>query len=159
MSLRAREELAAYLFILPWIIGFLVFTLGALIFSLIISFYNADLLSPARFIGLGNYRELIFDDEFFRQSVKVTSLYTLGVVPLQVGLGLAVALLLNQRVRGIGIWRTVFYLPSVVSGVAVAMIWIWFFHPDFGLFNAALAAIGIKGPSWLYSLTPTSSVI
>lgn len=153
MSLRAREELAAYLFILPWIIGFLIFTLGALVFSLIISFYNTDLLSPSRFIGLGNYRELIFDDELFRKSVKVTSLYTLGVVPLQIGLGLGVALLLNQRVRGIGVWRTIFYLPSVVSGVAVAMIWIWFFHPDFGLFNAALAAIGVKGPSWLYSET------
>lgn len=152
-SLRAREELTAYVFLIPWFIGFAVFTVGALIFSLYISFYQTDLLTPSRFIGLGNYQELLTDDPLFWKSLTVTSLYTLGVVPLQVGLGLAVALLLNQRVRGIGFWRTVFYLPSVVSGVAVAMIWIWFFHPDFGLFNAILAGMGIKGPSWLYSET------
>ncbi len=153
LSLRAREELIAYLLISPWIIGFLVFTLGALVFSLIISFYNTDLMSPSKFIGLDNYKEMLFDDELFWQALKVTTLYTLGVVPVQVGLGLAVALLLNQKVRGLGVWRTVFYVPSVVSGVAVAMIWIWFFHPDFGLFNAILASFGIKGPSWLYSET------
>jgi multiple sugar transport system permease protein len=153
LSLRAREELIAYLLISPWIIGFLVFTLGALVFSLVISFYNTDLMSPSKFIGLDNYKEMLFDDELFWQALKVTTLYTLGVVPIQVGLGLSVALLLNQKVRGLGIWRTVFYLPSVVSGVAVAMIWIWFFHPDFGLFNAVLADFGIKGPSWLFSET------
>ena len=153
LSLRAREELIAYLLISPWIIGFLVFTLGALIFSFAISFFKTDLLSPATFIGLNNYREMFTDDPLFWKSVQVTSLYTVGVVPLQVGLGLAVALLLNQKIRGMGFWRTVFYLPSVVSGVAVAMIWIWFFHPDFGLFNALLADIGVKGPSWLYSQT------
>lgn len=151
LSLRAREEITAYLLISPWIIGFLIFTVGALIFSLAISFYQTDLLSPARFIGLGNYREMFFEDELFWKALKVTSLYTLGVVPLQVGLGLIIALLLNQKVVGLGIWRTIFYLPSVVSGVAVAMIWIWFFHPDFGLFNAVLAGFGIQGPSWLYS--------
>jgi len=153
LSLRAREELIAYLLISPWIIGFLVFTLGALIFTLVISFFNTDLMSPSKFIGLDNYKEMLFDDELFWQALKVTTLYTLGVVPIQVGLGLAVALLLNQKVRGLGIWRTIFYLPSVVSGVAVAMIWIWFFHPDFGLFNAVLADFGIKGPSWLFSET------
>jgi multiple sugar transport system permease protein len=151
LSLRAREEITAYLLISPWIIGFLIFTVGALIFSLAISFYQTDLLSPARFIGLGNYQEMFFGDELFWKALRVTSLYTLGVVPLQVGLGLIIALLLNQRVVGLGIWRTIFYLPSVVSGVAVAMIWIWFFHPDFGLFNAILANFGIQGPSWLYS--------
>ena len=153
LSLRAREEMIAYLLISPWIIGFLIFTLGALVFTLIISFFNTDLMSPSKFIGLDNYKEMLFDDELFWQALKVTTLYTLGVVPIQVGLGLSVALLLNQKVRGLGIWRTIFYLPSVVSGVAVAMIWIWFFHPDFGLFNAVLADFGIKGPSWLFSET------
>ncbi|MFN8486645.1 MAG: sugar ABC transporter permease [Caldilineaceae bacterium] len=151
LSLRAREELIAYLLISPWIIGFLIFTLGALIFSLVISFYNTDLMSPAKFIGLGNYHEMLFEDELFWQALKVTSLYTLGVVPIHILLGLGVALLLNQKVRAIGFWRTVFYLPSVVSGVAVAMIWIWFFQPDLGLFNALLAKVGIAGPRWLFS--------
>ncbi|MEZ4870553.1 MAG: sugar ABC transporter permease [Caldilineaceae bacterium] len=153
LSLRAREELIAYLLITPWIIGFLIFTLGALIFSLLISFYNTDLLSPAKFIGLGNYQEMLFDDELFWKALRVTTFYTVGIVPLQVGLGLLVALLLNQKVRGIGFWRTVFYLPSVVSGVAVAMIWLWFFNPDLGLFNALLAKVGITGPRWLFSET------
>jgi multiple sugar transport system permease protein len=151
LSLRAREEITAYLLLTPWILGFLIFTVGALIFSLGISFYQTDLLSPAKFLGLGNYREMFFEDDLFWQSLKVTSLYTLGVVPLQIILGLFIAILLNQKVFGLGTWRTIFYLPSVVSGVAVAMIWIWFFHPDFGLFNALLAYVGIKGPSWLYS--------
>lgn len=153
LSLRAREEITAYIFLIPWFIGFSIFTVGALIFSLGISFFNTDLLNPSTFVGLGNYKELLTDDPLFWKSLKVTTLYTLGVVPLQVGLGLVVALLLNQRIRGIGVWRTIFYLPSVVSGVAVAMIWIWFYHPDFGLFNAMLAKFGIEGPSWLYSET------
>jgi multiple sugar transport system permease protein len=151
LSLRAREEITAYLLISPWILGFLIFTVGALIFSLAISFYQTDLLSPAKFVGLGNYHEMFFEDPLFWQALKVTSLYTMGIVPLQVGLGLLIALLLNQRVVGLGVWRTIFYLPSVVSGVAVAMIWIWFLHPDFGLFNALLAKVGVQGPSWLYS--------
>lgn len=151
LSLRAREELIAYVLISPWLIGFLIFTAGALVFSLGISFFRTDLLSPAQFVGLGNFRQLFFEDELFRQALKVTTLYTLGVVPVQVGLGLLVALLLNLKIYGIGLWRTIFYLPSVVSGVAVAMIWIWFFHPDLGLFNYLLSKIGIAGPRWLFS--------
>src|SRR5262245_50714492 len=151
LSMRAREELIAYALIAPWVIGFLVFTAGALVFSLGISFFSTDLLSPAKFVGLSNYQQLFFDDELFWQALKVTTLYTLGVVPVQVGLGLLVALLLNQKIFGIGVWRTIFYLPSVVSGVAVAMIWIWFFQPDLGLFNFLLAKIGIAGPRWLFS--------
>src|SRR4051812_34450957 len=86
LSLRAREEIIAYILISPWIIGFLVFTLGALIFSLVISLYNTDLLTRGEFIGLGNYHELFFDDPLFWKSARVTTLFTLGVVPLQVGL-------------------------------------------------------------------------
>jgi multiple sugar transport system permease protein len=151
LSMRGREELIAYVLITPWLLGFLIFTAGALVFSLGISFFSTDLLSPAKFVGLENYRQLLFEDELFWQALKVTTLYTLGVVPLQVGLGLLVALLLNQKVFGIGLWRTIFYLPSVVSGVAVAMIWIWFFQPDLGLFNYLLSKIGIAGPRWLFS--------
>lgn len=151
LSLRAREEIIAYILISPWLIGFLIFTAGSLIFSLGISFFSTDLLSPAKFVGLGNYQQLFFDDDLFWQALKVTSLYTLGVVPLQIILGLSVALLLNLKVYGVGLWRTIFYLPSVVSGVAVAMVWIWFFHPDLGLFNFLLSKIGIEGPRWLFS--------
>ena len=148
---QAREDIAGYLFLLPWIIGFLVFHAGAIFASFGLSLFDTDLLSPAKFIGLGNYLEMFFEDPLFWQSLKVSALYTLGSVPLQMLLGLGLALLLNQRVAGRGFWRTVFYLPSVVSGVAIAMIWSWFYHPDLGLFNNALLSIGIEGPRWLFS--------
>lgn len=153
LSMRAREEITAYLLISPWIIGFLTFSAGALIFSLGISFFRADLLSPARFVGLLNYQRMFFEDELFWKSLKVTSLYTLGVVPLQIVLSLSVALLLNQRIWGIGVWRTIFYVPSVVSGVAVSMIWLWFFNPELGLFNYLLSLAGIRGPRWVFDET------
>jgi len=151
LGMRGREELIAYALITPWLLGFLIFTAGALVFSLGISFFSTDLLSPAKYVGLANYQQLFFEDDLFWQALKVTTLYTIGVVPLQVALGLLVALLLNQKIFGIGVWRTIFYLPSVVSGVAVAMIWIWFFQPDLGLFNYLLSKIGIAGPRWLLS--------
>ena len=153
LSLRAREEIAAYLLISPWIIGFLVFVAGGLFFNFGLSFFQTDLLSAARFVGLNNYRQLLTDDRLFWQAVRVTSIYTFATVPLQTLLGLGVALLLNQKVWGIGFWRTLFYLPSVVSGVAVGMIWLWFYHPDLGLFNLLLGRLGIEGPRWLVSQT------
>jgi multiple sugar transport system permease protein len=151
LSLRAREELAAYLLISPWIIGFLIFVAGGLLFNFGLSFFQTDLLSSAKFVGLNNYRQLLTDDRLFWQAVRVTSIYTFATVPLQTLLGLGVALLLNQKVWGIGFWRTLFYLPSVVSGVAVGMIWLWFYHPDLGLFNLLLGQLGIEGPRWLVS--------
>jgi multiple sugar transport system permease protein len=151
LSLRAREELAAYLLISPWIIGFLIFVAGGLLFNFGLSFFQTDLLSSAKFVGLNNYRQLLTDDRLFWQAVRVTSIYTFATVPLQTLLGLGVALLLNQKVWGIGFWRTLFYLPSVVSGVAVGMIWLWFYHPDLGLFNLLLGRLGIEGPRWLVS--------
>lgn len=153
LSLRAREEIAAYLLISPWIIGFLVFVAGGLFFNFGLSFFQTDLLSAARFVGLNNYRQLLTDDRLFWQAVRVTTIYTFATVPLQTLLGLGVALLLNQKVWGIGFWRTLFYLPSVVSGVAVGMIWLWFYHPDLGLFNLLLGRLGIEGPRWLVSQT------
>ena len=145
--------MAAYLLISPWIIGFLIFVAGGLLFNFGLSFFQTDLLSSAKFVGLNNYRQLLTDDRLFWQAVRVTTIYTFATVPLQTLLGLGVALLLNQKVWGIGFWRTLFYLPSVVSGVAVGMIWLWFYHPDLGLFNLLLGRLGIEGPRWLVSQT------
>lgn len=153
LSLRAREEIAAYILISPWIIGFLVFVAGGLLFNFGLSFFQTDLLSSAKFVGLNNYQQLLSEDRLFWQALRVTSIYTFSTVPLQTLLGLGVALLLNQKVIGQGFWRTLFYLPSVVSGVAVSMIWLWFYHPDLGLFNLLLARLGIEGPRWLVSQT------
>jgi multiple sugar transport system permease protein len=148
LSQRAQEEVVAYIFLLPWIIGFLVFTAGAMLFSLGLSFFQTDLLSGTKFVGLGNYQQLISDD-LFKKSVQVTTLYTFVFVPLGTVLALAIAMLLNQKVAALGFWRTVYYLPAVVSGVAVALIWSWVLQPEYGLLNNFLATLGIRGPRWL----------
>ena len=151
MTQRTREEIAAYLFILPWIIGFTIFHAGTILATFVIGLFETDLLSPPKFVGLQNYITLFTTDTRFMKALQVTTLYTLGSVPLQILLALGLAILLNQNVAGLGIWRTLFYVPSVMSGVAIALIWQWFYHPDLGLFNTMLAEIGIKGPRWLYS--------
>jgi multiple sugar transport system permease protein len=150
LSQRAREEVAAYLFIAPWLIGFVILTAGAMLFSLGLSFYKTDLLTYGNFAGLENYRELA-DDRFVAQALKVTTIYTFVTVPLGAVFALALAVLLNQNMLWRGLFRTVYYLPSVVSGVAVAVLWQWIYHPDFGLINAMLDLIGINGPRWLFS--------
>jgi len=150
LSQRAREEIAGYICITPWIIGFLIFTAGAMLFSLGLVFYKTDLLTGFHFYGLRNIAKL-GNDPLFRKSLGVTSYYSFVTVPLSLIIGLLIALGLNQSLVAQGFWRTLYYLPSVTSGIAVAMLWIWIFHPDAGLLNQALKLIGISGPRWLYS--------
>ncbi len=151
-SQRVREEIAAYLFISPWLIGFLIFNAGAMVYSLRLSFYETDLLSSSRYVGLENYRDLA-DDRLFLKSLRVTSTYTLLTVVPGTILALAIAMLLNQKVRFLSFWRTVYYLPAVVSGIAVVLIWSWVLQPDYGLLNSFLRSIGIVGPRWFASET------
>lgn len=143
-----RETLTFYLCISPWLIGLLVFVLGPMLASFAISFTRWDLLSPPRFTGMRNYERMLADPLFW-QSLKVTVLYTLLYVPTELIGGMALALLMNQRVPGIAVFRTIFYLPSVIAGVAFVVVWMWIFHPDAGLLNAGLALLGIDGPRWL----------
>jgi multiple sugar transport system permease protein len=151
LSLKTREAIAGYLFISPWLIGFLVFVLGAMIASLIISLYETNLLNTTEFVGLKNYQTL-FRDRLFQKALSVTSYYTFTVVPLQTIIALLMAMLLNQRLKGQGVFRTIYYLPAVVSSVATISVWWWMLNPDAGLINAALARIGIEpGPRWLVS--------
>jgi multiple sugar transport system permease protein len=147
--LRRREELDAFLFLLPWIAGFLLFELIPIIASGVLAFTNYSLLKPPDFVGLRNFQHMLLDDDLFWQSLKVTAIFVLISVPLQVVLGYGVALLLNQKVRGLSIFRTIYYMPSVVSGVAVAMMWIWVFQPEMGIVNTFLLKFGIHGPRWL----------
>jgi multiple sugar transport system permease protein len=150
LSQRAQEELWAYLFLSPWIIGFLIFTLGAMVFSLILSFFNTDLLETWKFIGLQNYTNLA-NDSLFWNALRVTFVYTILAVPFGTAIALVIAVLLNQKIRPLGFWRTVYYLPALVSGVAVAVLWGWVLDPDYGLLNTALHWVGIPGPRWLLS--------
>jgi multiple sugar transport system permease protein len=151
--LRAREELVGFLLISPWIIGVAVFYLGSVVYSFYLSFFDSNMFKTHVFVGLANYQQLFFSDELWGKAVVNTIYYTAVSVPLSIILAFAIALLLNQRILGLSVWRTIYYLPSVVSGVAVAVLWSWIYHPDIGLINAALAAIGIDGPAWLVNET------
>lgn len=149
-----REEIAGYLFILPWLIGLSVFTAGPMIFSLVLSFFKADMLTPAKFIGLRNYRDLFsFDDtvSLFWKTLWNTGYYIFLSVPLGLMAGFIVALLLNRKIKLLGLFRTIYYLPAVVSGAAVALLWLWLFNPEYGLLNYVLSLFGIKGPGWVYT--------
>ena len=148
-----RDNLAAYIFLSPWLIGLTVFTLGPMLWSLWFSFTDYNLLqspiqSPPDFIGLENYTKMIQDPEFWN-SFRVTVTYVLAGVPLQLGLALALALLLDKGLRGLSFYRSIFYLPSLLGGsVAIAILWRQVFGKD-GLVNAFLAIFGIDAPGWI----------
>ncbi len=148
LTLRKREAVAGYLFIGPALLGFIFFIAGPLLVSFALSFTEYRLMRPPRWIGLDNYRQM-FADELVVQAFKVTMLYALAALPLQLTLSLGLALLLNMKLKGIAFWRTIFYLPAVISGVAIAVLWSWILNPEFGLLNSALRFVGIHGPNWL----------
>ena len=143
-----RKNYEGWLFASPWIIGFLLWTLGPMIASFGLAFTEWDLFSPARWVGLENVNEML-KDPLVGKALKVTTLYALVSVPLSIFFGMSLALLLNAKIRGLRFYRTAFYLPSVLSGVAVALLWRWLFSPEFGLINLMLSYVGIQGPSWL----------
>jgi multiple sugar transport system permease protein len=146
--MKRREAIAFYLTIAPWLVGFLAFTAGPMLLSLYASFTDWDLLTDPTFTALGNYQALL-EDSLFWQSLKVTATYTLLYVPLDLVGGLALALLARPRLRAIGAFRTIFYLPTVFSGVAFVVVWLWMLNPNGGLVNLLLAQVGIQGPRWL----------
>ncbi|MFD2615645.1 carbohydrate ABC transporter permease [Paenibacillus gansuensis] len=148
LTQASREALECYLFISPAIIGLVVFLLGPIIASAYFSFTEYDILSPPRWIGLDNYRTLLSDDLFWK-SMKVTLIYSVVSVPLGLAVSLFLAILLNQNLKGIFIYRTIFYMPAVLSGVAVALLWRWLFNPDFGLLNWFIGLFGLDGPNWI----------
>lgn len=144
-----RGRLIPYLFVFPWVAGFIFFTLGPLLFSLIMSFFDWPIVGERKFIGIGNYMTMFTEDPMFWKSLGITVKFAGLFVPLNMMLALALALLLNRKVKGSGIFRTLFYLPSVISGVALAMIWAWVFSGEFGILNYVLSLIGVQGPDWL----------
>lgn len=149
-KLKRKEAIQGYLFILPWIIGLLAFTLGPLLFSLIGSFTNYDITSQMDFIGLENYRQLFTEDPLFWVSLGNTLYYVAISVPSSIIASLFVALLMNQKVKGIRVFRTIYYLPSVLSGVGVYFLWMQLLSPESGLVNIVLSWFGINGPAWLF---------
>lgn len=149
-KLARREALAFYLFISPWLIGFLAFVLYPMLASAYYSFTTYNVVEM-RWTGLTNYQQLVADQKFY-WSLWVTAKYTLVAVPLGLGAALAVAILLNQRVPMLSFWRTLYYLPSIITGVAVAILWKWILNPQYGIVNNFLYnAFGIEGPRWFWS--------
>lgn len=147
MYLKGKQKWVPYLFILPWLIGLLVLVAFPMIFSLGMSLFDWDIVGDRIFIGLKNYIDM-FHDELFYHSLKVTFQYAVILVPLNVGLALALALLLNKPLKCLGAFKTIFYLPSVLSGVALALIWGWILN-DRGILNYLLSLFHIKAVPWL----------
>ncbi|OQB20722.1 MAG: Lactose transport system permease protein LacF [candidate division BRC1 bacterium ADurb.Bin183] len=147
-----RQYWEGYLFISPWLLGFILFALGPMLASLYLSFCNYDLLSPPKWTGLRNLSQL-FSDPLFLRSLWNTLYYSAFTVPLSLFFSLLLALMLNLKIRGCNFFRAVYYLPALASGVAISLMWRWIFNPEQGLLNSFLAFWGIKGPDWLTSPT------
>ena len=150
--LAVREAIEGYLFIAPWVLGFLIFTLGPMLASLYFSFSHYSIVSPPRFIGLDNYvRALSGQDRLFYISLQRTLQFAAWFVPLGVLISLGLAVLLNRKLRGTTIFRTLFFLPTLTPIAAAALLWTWLLHPDVGPVNYLLGLVGIAGPRWLGS--------
>jgi multiple sugar transport system permease protein len=143
-----RRNVTGYIFIAPFILGFLLWFLIPALTSVWLAFQDWNMINPPEFVGLDNFRKLL-SDELFWQALKVTTLYTVISVPLTMVLAFALALLMNTKVRGITTFRTLYYLPSIIPAVANAVLWAWFLNSDFGLLNALLHAIGLPKVLWL----------
>jgi multiple sugar transport system permease protein len=151
--LLLREYLAFYLFASPWLMGLVLFTVGPMIASFLLSFTDYPVIVAPKWTGLANYIHMFSADKLVWQALRVTLLYSLGAIPLTLAVSFLVAMLMNQRVRGIKVFRTIYYLPAVIAGVPVALLWMWILNPEFGMVNNALALVGIQGPQWLFSTT------
>jgi multiple sugar transport system permease protein len=149
-----KEQRAAYLFLSPWLFGLAAFWLLPIIASVALSLTEYNIITPPHFIGLENYREMFFEDRTFWVSIRVTLKFMILSVPLYLVCGLLLSLLLNLKIRGINFFRTIFFLPSVLSGVAVAVLWVALLNPDVGAVNQILHGLGISDPPrWLDSPT------
>ncbi len=149
MKKRSLGQNCAYLYIMPWIIGFFVFQLYPFIASLVYSFTEFSVLKPMKFVGVDNYVKMFTADRLFWKSLKATLLYVLMAVPGKLIFALIIALILNMKIKFINFFRTLYYLPSILGGsVAVSIIWKFLFGKE-GTVNSLLAVFGIDGPDWL----------
>jgi multiple sugar transport system permease protein/sn-glycerol 3-phosphate transport system permease protein len=149
---RWRRDWHAYLFIGPSLLGVLAFLLLPMIIVFVLSFFHWELLSPPTFAGLDNYRRLAGDGESWH-SLWITVVYVLLCIPLQTVLALVLALLLNQRIKGVRVFRSLFVVPWMATPIVMGLVWNWIFDPRDGAINSALAVIGVTGPDWLSDAT------
>lgn len=148
LNLRQREAAFGLLFILPWIIGFVVFTAGPMLASLVLSFTDWSIFGTPHWIGLSNYRELL-KDHFFWTALRVTLVFAIVSVPLDIIGSLTLALLLDRPFRGRGFFRALFYLPELVPAVATSILWLWVYNTNFGILNYLFGRVGLPAVPWL----------
>jgi multiple sugar transport system permease protein len=165
LSMSKREALYGYLFISPWLIGFLIFTIGPMLASLYFSFTDYNIVNPPSWVGLANYAKIFsgipdairthspeaLGDPLFWKSLQVTLYYAMMALPLGLIVSFFLAILLNQKIPGVNLWRTIYFLPSVIAGVAVTILWVRIFNPRVGILNPILEKFGVPGPGWLSS--------
>lgn len=144
-----RQAIDGYLFAAPAILGLLIFTAYPVIYTFYLGFTDYNIIKSPKWIGLANYREMIFDDHLFHESLVRTIYFSALSIPLTLGVSLIVAILLNQRIWGIAFFRTIWYLPALVPAAAAAALWRWLLNTDFGLINNYLLDLGLPAPAWL----------
>ncbi|KAF1297982.1 ABC transporter permease [Enterococcus sp. JM4C] len=149
-KLKQIENFYGYLFASPAILGLLIFTVVPMIASLYLSLTDYNVIADYKFVGLDNYKEIFFDDLFFKKSLVITFIFAIGSTVLTLISALILALLMNSKVKGQGFFRTLFYLPVVVPAVASNILWLWLFNPDFGLFNSILTKLNLPTSDWIF---------
>ena len=148
---RARKEtLDGYLAILPWIAGFIIFFFLPVLRSVYLSFTQWSFMSNPVWIGLDNYKYMFTEDPMFYKALSVTFNYVIFSLPIKLIFGVVLALFLNIKLRGMNVYRTIFYIPAVISGVSVSLMWMSLLQPDTGIVNSFLSMIGIEGPRWFW---------
>lgn len=152
LRLFSSRNLTGYAFIGPWLFGFIIFTLIPFVSSFALSMTRWDLVNPPQFLGLRNFTNMLFEDKLFRTTLWNTVYYSTFSVPGIQIVALILALILNQALRGIAVYRTLFYIPSITPGVASAFLWMQLFNPRIGMINNVLSWFGINGPNWLYDM-------
>jgi multiple sugar transport system permease protein len=155
-----KEFYAGYAFASPWFIGFVIFGGGPIFFSFVMSLCQYDVMSPPRWVGLQNYVDLFAHDPLFYKSLYNTVFMALSI-PLTMIAGLAIAMLLSSEMRGMAVYRTIFYVPAIMPAVAASILWLWIFNPSEGVLNNFLRSIGLPGPAWLqnYAIAKPALII
>jgi multiple sugar transport system permease protein len=153
LPVRWRRTIEGWMFIGPVILGIVAFQLVPILVSIYASLTRWDGMNPPAFTGLANYRELVVEDRFFRETLGNTIYFTAGHIPLTILLAMALALLCNLNLPGIALFRTAYFIPAVSNVVAVSVVWFWIYQPQYGVLNSLLAQVGIAGPAWLSDST------
>ena len=151
MKGSTKKKIEGYIFIFPWIIGLSVFVVYPATYGLVLGFFKFDIFNPPKWIAFKNFQEMFTEDPSFLKSLSVTLRYIALSVTLRVGVALFLALLLNQKVKGLGLWRTLFYTPSIVAGYALALLWNRMMDPQYGLMSIVLHWFGLPMVNWFGS--------